>query len=159
MAMPATKRMFHISFRQLLSLRKETLVRGRAMEQKCRKLPEMPMLLPPIRSSKGTVRPINGPTTYQGQGCIRASLNIFILLHGQARFSIGVESALQIPHALPPGLAQQAHRHGRSVSAAAIYVHGSGGQLAHASREAVQGYEKRPRNISGLPFRRIPYVQ
>ena len=66
--MPITKKKFHISFFQ--SYLKNGMFAGIQAAQAWRKFALMPKFLLPKISSAGTVRPTNGPATYQGQGCL-----------------------------------------------------------------------------------------
>ena len=45
------------------------------MAQICLKEEEIPNVLLPNNNKSGTVSPINGPATYQGQGCESHSIN------------------------------------------------------------------------------------
>src|SRR5690606_17057479 len=77
MNMPNTKNKFHTSFFQ--SYLKNGMLAGIHEAQTCRNDELMPNDLLPIIKSTGTVKPISGPATYQGQGCFINSI-IFILL-------------------------------------------------------------------------------
>lgn len=62
------------------------------IEQTCLRLEEMPKVLLPTSNSNGTVKPIKGPETYQGQGCLRKD-NISV---GGIKISIGGIVALVV---------------------------------------------------------------
>ena len=66
MRIPATKKRFHACFFQ--SYWKNEMFAGMHAAQMCRSEDEIPKCLFPISSNAGTVRPINGPAMYQGQG-------------------------------------------------------------------------------------------
>lgn len=75
--MPNTKNKFHTSFFQ--SYLKNGRLAGIHEAQMWRNDELIPKDLLPIIKSTGTVKPINGPATYQGQGYFINSI-IFILL-------------------------------------------------------------------------------
>ncbi len=71
---PKTKNKFQISFFQLYL--KNGMLAGKQAAQMCLNDELIPNdLLPKIKSA-GTVKPISGPATYQGQGCLKKS-NMF----------------------------------------------------------------------------------
>jgi hypothetical protein len=74
--MPATKNKFQDSLRQLYL--KKGMFAGMQAAQICRNDEDTPNALLPIISSNGTVSPINGPATYQGQGCLIHSQNCMV---------------------------------------------------------------------------------
>lgn len=63
---PATKNKFQTSFFQ--SYLKKEILAGITAAQMCRNEDEIPKDLFPKSSKTGTVKPIIGPATYQGQG-------------------------------------------------------------------------------------------
>src|SRR5690606_6315333 len=71
---PNTKNKFHTSFFQ--SYLKNGMLAGIHEAQTWRNDELMPKDLLPIIKSAGTVKPINGPATYQGQGCFKNSIII-----------------------------------------------------------------------------------
>ena len=75
---PKTKNRFQISFLQ--SYLKKGIFEGKQEAQICLSEELMPNDLLPIISSAGTVKPISGPATYQGQGCFSNSIIIVVLL-------------------------------------------------------------------------------
>lgn len=73
MTSPQTIKMSHSpSFRQ--SYFRYSILLGYTAAQTWRRLLDMPKTLPPRMSSRGTVRPINGPLTYHGQGAKSSSM-------------------------------------------------------------------------------------
>jgi hypothetical protein len=72
--MPSTKNKFHASFFQ--SYLKKGMLAGKHAAQMCRSDELMPKDLLPMISKVGTVNPINGPATYQGQGCLIHSIKL-----------------------------------------------------------------------------------
>ena len=58
-------------------LKKEILA-GRHAAQICLSEELMPKVLLPKINKRGTVKPINGPDTYHGQGFSKASIIIFL---------------------------------------------------------------------------------
>ncbi len=70
------KNRFHDSCRQSFSRKYPIVVFGAHMEHRCRKLLDMPNGFPTVTNNKGTVSPINGPETYQGQGSSIHSMRI-----------------------------------------------------------------------------------
>src|SRR5688572_5276776 len=64
---PPTKKRFHISFFQ--SYLKKGILAGRQAAHTCLSDDDIPKALLPISKSNGTISPIKGPATYQGQGC------------------------------------------------------------------------------------------
>src|SRR5690606_8849050 len=76
--MPNTKNKFHTSFFQ--SYLKNGMLAGIHEAQTCRNDELIPNDLLPIIKSAGTVKPINGPATYQVQGCFRNSIIICFYL-------------------------------------------------------------------------------
>jgi len=58
---------------------KNEILAGTHEAQMCRNDELMPNDLLPIIKSVGTVKPINGPATYQAQGCFRNSIICFII--------------------------------------------------------------------------------
>src|SRR4030095_1103608 len=83
--MPPAKKRLHTSFFQLY-LKKE-ISAGKQAAQICRKLDERPKTLFPNNKSKGTISPINGPLTHQGQGCFKIS--IILVQFSRYNFSTG----------------------------------------------------------------------
>src|SRR5690606_10961924 len=73
---PPTNQRFHASFFQ--SYRKKGIFGRNTAAQTCENEDEMPNDLFPISSNNGTVSPISGPETYQGQGCDNVSIICFI---------------------------------------------------------------------------------
>jgi hypothetical protein len=69
---PAAKNRFQASFFQLY--RKKEILAGKQAAQICRREEEIPNVLLPSISKSGTVKPINGPATHQGQGCFMISM-------------------------------------------------------------------------------------
>ena len=63
--MPPTKNKFHTSFFQ--SYLKKGILAGKQAAHTCRNEEEIPNDLLPVINSIGTINPINGPATYQGQ--------------------------------------------------------------------------------------------
>lgn len=74
---PKTKNKFHTSFRQLY-LKKGILV-GRHAAQICLSDELIPKDLLPNINNAGTVSPMSGPATYQGQGDLMSSKISIIL--------------------------------------------------------------------------------
>ncbi|MGN6531513.1 MAG: hypothetical protein ACTHK0_07150, partial [Ginsengibacter sp.] len=60
---------------------KNGIFKGAHAAQIWRRDEDTPSLLFPIINNKGTVSPINGPATYQGQGCLRNSIMMSIYLY------------------------------------------------------------------------------
>src|SRR5690606_12000859 len=83
--MPNTKNKFHTSFFQ--SYLKNGMLAGIHEAQMCRNDELMPNDLLPIIKSAGTVKPINGPATYQGQGCFINSIIFSFYLFSLINFS------------------------------------------------------------------------
>ena len=73
--MPNTKNKFHTSFFQ--SYLKNGMLAGIHEAQMCRSDELMPKDLFPKINKAGTVNPINGPATYQAQGCLINSIILF----------------------------------------------------------------------------------
>ena len=70
---------FHQKFsRQPLSLRYSSLVFGEHIAFRCRKLVEMPKVLPVNSRNIGTVRPSMIPPTMGGQGCMIQSIMLLM---------------------------------------------------------------------------------
>ena len=69
---PPTKKRFHISFFQ--SYLKKGILAGRQAAQTCLSDDDIPKALLPMSKSNGTISPIKGPATYQGQGCFIHSI-------------------------------------------------------------------------------------
>jgi hypothetical protein len=72
--MPATKNNYQASLFQLY-LKKEILA-GKQAAQICRKEDDIPNALLPSSNKAGTISPISGPATYQGQGCLNHSVKL-----------------------------------------------------------------------------------
>src|SRR5690606_2924434 len=77
MKIPSTKNKFHTSFFQLYL--KNGILAGIHEAQMWRSDELIPKDLLPIIKSAGTVKPINGPATYHGQGCFINSIILFSL--------------------------------------------------------------------------------
>src|SRR6186997_3390752 len=75
--MPPAKKRFHISFFQ--SYLKNEIFIGAQEAHMCRNDEEIPKDLFPKISKAGTVSPIKGPATYQGQGCFIHSIKLITL--------------------------------------------------------------------------------
>src|SRR5687767_8688583 len=65
---PATKTRFQLSLFQLYW--KKGILPGKQAAHICRSVEEIPNDLLPSINNNGTTNPINGPATYQGQGCL-----------------------------------------------------------------------------------------
>ncbi|MFM2118336.1 MAG: hypothetical protein RL316_1526, partial [Bacteroidota bacterium] len=77
---PPTKNKFHTSFFQ--SYLKKEIFDGIQIAHTCLSDEEIPNVLLPRISNRGTVRPISGPDTYQGQGClISSSMGIGLMIY------------------------------------------------------------------------------
>jgi hypothetical protein len=75
--MPLTKNKFHTSFFQ--SYLKKEILAGKQAAHTCRSEEEIPNDLLPVIKSVGTISPINGPATYQGQGEVKIFRSIIRL--------------------------------------------------------------------------------
>src|SRR5690606_32479436 len=76
--MPNTKNRFHTSFFQ--SYLKNGMPAGTHEAQMCRSEELIPNDLFPKINNAGTVKPISGPATYQGHGCLINSIIILFYL-------------------------------------------------------------------------------
>ena len=56
------------------------MLAGMHAAQTCRSDELIPNVLLPIISKPGTINPINGPATYQGQGCLIKSIILILFL-------------------------------------------------------------------------------
>src|SRR5437868_6711588 len=89
---PPAKNKFHASFFQ--SYLKKEILAGKQAAQICLRLDDMPKSLLPRINSNGTIKPINGPETYQGQGCLIISIIRLILQLKVNRYYLFNSSAI-----------------------------------------------------------------
>src|SRR5690606_34945949 len=89
---PKTKNKFHASFFQ--SYLKNEILAGTHDAQICRSDELIPKLLFPKINNAGTVKPINGPAMYHGQGCFKNSI-IFCYSLNSIVIKISYKSFLQ----------------------------------------------------------------
>jgi hypothetical protein len=59
---------------------KKGIFAGKQAAQTCLNDEEMPNVLLPSNNKKGTVNPIKGPATYQGQGCLSQSIKLIVFV-------------------------------------------------------------------------------
>jgi hypothetical protein len=78
---PATKKRFQASFFQ--SYRKKDIFPGKHTAQIWRRDEEIPKALLPSNNRAGTISPISGPPTYQGQGCFNQSTTLIVVQFGK----------------------------------------------------------------------------